>query len=62
MPSQQQRVSHPCSLVAFATVGVGALGWRYAFMPLAIGPFLGVWAMARLRAHPDSIKLAGGRR
>ncbi len=41
---------------------VEALGWRYAFMPLAIGPFLGVWAMARLRAHPESIRLAGGRR
>ncbi len=41
---------------------VAALGWQYAFMPLAIGPALGVWAMARLRAHPDAIKLAGGRR
>jgi MFS family permease len=41
---------------------VEALGWRYAFMPLAIGPFLGVLAMARLRAHPDSVKLAGGKR
>lgn len=40
---------------------VEALGWRYAFMPLAIGPFLGVWAMARLRAHPASERLAGGR-
>ncbi len=39
---------------------VEALGWRYAFLPLAIGPFLGVWAMARLRAHPASQKLAGG--
>lgn len=38
------------------------LGWRYAFMPLAIGPFLGVWAMARLRAQPESLRLAGGRR
>ena len=38
------------------------LGWRYAFLPLAIGPFLGVWAMARLRAHPESRRLAGGRR
>ena len=38
------------------------LGWRYAFAPLAIGPFLGVWAMARLRAHPESRRLAGGRR
>jgi MFS family permease len=38
------------------------LGWRYAFAPLAIGPFLGVLAMARLRAHPDAAKLANGRR
>lgn len=41
---------------------VDLLGWRYAFAPLAVGPFLGVWAMARLRAHPDSVRLAGGRR
>jgi MFS family permease len=41
---------------------VDALGWRYAFVPLAIGPALGVWAMARLRAHPASVRLAGGRR
>lgn len=39
-----------------------ALGWHYAFMPLAIGPLLGVLAMARLRVHPDAVKLAGGRR
>ena len=32
------------------------------FVPLAIGPFLGVWAMATLRADPGSLKLAGGRR
>ena len=41
---------------------VAAVGWRWAFSVLAVGPFLGVWAMARLRAHPDSIRLAGGRR
>jgi MFS family permease len=41
---------------------VAAVGWRYAFVPLAIGPALGVWAMARLRAHPRSVQLAGGRR
>jgi MFS family permease len=41
---------------------VDALGWRYAFVPLAIGPAAGVWAMARLRAHPRSAALAGGRR
>jgi MFS family permease len=41
---------------------VEVVGWRYAFMPLAVGPALGVWAMARLRAHPRSVALAGGRR
>jgi len=41
---------------------IDALGWRYAFVPLAIGPALGIWAMARLRAHPRAVQLAGGRR
>jgi MFS family permease len=41
---------------------VDLAGWRYAFAVLAIGPFLGVWAMARLRQHPESVRLAGGRR
>ena len=41
---------------------VAAMGWRYAFAPLAIGPAIGVWAMARLRARPEATRLAGGRR
>jgi MFS family permease len=41
---------------------VEVVGWRYAFAPLAIGPFLGVLAMGRLRAHPDAAKLANGNR
>lgn len=41
---------------------VEALGWTFAFMPLAIGPAIGIWAMARLRAHPRAVALAGGRR
>jgi len=41
---------------------VDLLTWQYAFAPLAIGPFLGVWAMARLRQHPQSVRLAGGNR
>lgn len=41
---------------------VEALGWNFAFVPLAIGPAIGVWAMARLRSHPRAVELAGGRR
>lgn len=43
-------------------VVVSRLGWRWAFAVLGVGPFLGVAAMARLRALPDSLKLAAGRR
>ncbi|MGC2854389.1 MFS transporter [Novispirillum sp. DQ9] len=39
-----------------------AVGWRWAFSVLAIGPAIGIWAMARLRARPEAVKLAGGRR
>jgi len=41
---------------------VAAVGWRWAFATLAVGPFLGVVAMARLRAAPESLALAAGRR
>ncbi len=37
-------------------------GWEKAFMVLAIGPFLGVIAMGRLRLRPQAAKMAGGRR
>ena len=39
-----------------------AMGWRWAFAPRAVGPFLGVAAMARLRGLPEAQRLAGGRR
>ena len=39
-----------------------AWGWRYAFMILAPGPFLGVLAMLRLRQLPESIRIAHGKR
>ncbi len=39
-----------------------AVGWQWSLSFLAIGPALGVWAMLRLRRHPDAEKLAGGRR
>jgi MFS family permease len=41
---------------------VAQLGWTYGFTILAIGPALGIWAMARLRARPESVRIAGGRR
>ena len=54
-------------LLTFGTIQmmpflVDALGWRHAFMVLAIGPALGVLAMWRLRREPDAVKIAGGRR
>lgn len=41
---------------------VDAFSWRYAFLILAIGPFLGVLAMLRLRLRPEAASMAGGRR
>lgn len=41
---------------------VAHLGWRGGFGLLAIGPALGCLAMWRLRRHPDSVRMAGGRR
>ncbi len=41
---------------------VHRVGWRYAFMPLAPGPMLGIIAMLRLRRRPEALKLASGRR
>jgi MFS family permease len=38
------------------------VGWKYAFAMLAVGPFLGSVAMARLRGMKESLQLAGGRR
>jgi MFS family permease len=41
---------------------VDAVGWKYAFAILAIGPFLGTIFMARLRQMDEARSLAGGRR
>lgn len=41
---------------------VKLVGWRYAFVILAPGPFLGVVAMLRLRSLPEAAKIAHGRR
>jgi MFS family permease len=39
-----------------------AAGWRGAFGVLSLGPLFGVVAMLRLRARPESARLANGRR
>ena len=49
-------------MVQALPVWIGWAGWHWAFAPLAIGPFLGVIAMLRLRGRPEAVKLAGGRR
>jgi MFS family permease len=41
---------------------IEALGFRFAFATLAIGPALGVLAMLRLRAQPAASRLASGKR
>ncbi len=41
---------------------VRLVGWRYTFMILAPGPFLGVVAMLRLRSLPEAAKIAHGLR
>lgn len=42
-------------------VFVDLVGWRFAFVILAPGPFIGILAMWRLRASPDAGRLANGR-
>lgn len=41
---------------------VNRVGWRYAFMALALGPLFGILAMLRLRGLPEARKIADGRR
>ena len=41
---------------------VGWIGWEYAFMVLAIGPVAGIWGMWQLRALPEAIEMASGKR
>jgi MFS family permease len=41
---------------------VKTVSWKYAFAILAPGPLFGVIAMLRLRALPEAVKIASGRR
>ena len=43
-------------------VVVAHTGWRFAFAVLAPGPLLGIIAMMRLRALPEAVRIAQGRR
>ena len=55
-------------LTGVTIVGIGLLdpadrsAWALAFAVLAIGPAIGIAAMARLRGRPDAVRMAGGRR
>lgn len=41
---------------------VSLVGWRYAFLALAPGPFIGVVFMMRLRRLPEAVRIANGKR
>jgi MFS family permease len=41
---------------------VGMVGWRYGFTILGVGPIVGIVSMYLLRGHPNSVRIAGGRR
>jgi MFS family permease len=55
-------------LTGVTILGVGVLdpgdaaGWRVAFGSLAIGPLVGIVAMARLRGRPEAAQMANGHR
>jgi MFS family permease len=41
---------------------VDALGWRWAFAVLVVGPIFGIWSMQRLKRLPEALKMASGNR
>ena len=47
---------------AVGRTGAQPVVWGWAFTTLAVGALVGVGAMAALRRHPESIKMASGRR
>ena len=48
--------------IELVPLAVAAVGWRWAFAVLAVGPALGVAAMLRLRGLPEAAQIAHGRR
>jgi MFS family permease len=49
-------------LLVGALTAAGGPGWQVAFALLAVGPAVGILAMARLRRLPEATRMAGGRR
>ncbi len=47
--------------IRLVPVLVDMLGWQWAFVFLAPGPLIGLWAMRSLQQSPHAAKLAGGR-
>ncbi|WP_136601382.1 MFS transporter [Salinigranum halophilum] len=47
--------------IQLVPVVADAVGWQWAFVPLALGPVVGTLSMVRLRGLPEAEKLAGGR-
>jgi MFS family permease len=47
--------------IRFVPVLADVIGWRFALLPLAVGPILGTVAMVRLRTLPAAVRLADGR-
>lgn len=51
------------TILAVGLLGPGdATGWRIAFGLLALGPLVGIIAMARLRRRPEAVRMASGHR
>jgi MFS family permease len=51
------------TILAVGLLGPGdATGWRIAFGLLALGPLVGIIAMARLRRRPEAVHMASGHR
>jgi MFS family permease len=48
--------------IRLVPLAVDAIGWRFALLPLALGPLAGTASMLRLRGLPAARRLAHGRR
>ncbi len=60
----QMAIGFLITIVSIDLVGAWQpdLGWSHVLIILAGGPVVGIWAMRRLRQHPDAIKMAHGMR